>query len=171
MYMHVTKPMDDSAIKRVTAAMFYVNTVLFCASTTLVLYYVFGQEDEHRELTKMGLDTFLKPGVIITMCVSTMAKLWVTTLSGVDFVVGEISSQRNFEVYLETGNDRGEKGYMSRANMTAGEVMGVRERIKQMMGLRNSRLDDLCKANRKTYELEFGENEFNKTNDSISNMT
>ena len=66
----------------------------------------------------------------------------VTTLAGVDFVVGEIASQRDFEVYLESGIDRGDKGLK-----TFG-LHGARERVVQMMEQRNTRLDDMCKANR-----------------------
>jgi hypothetical protein len=68
---------------------------------------------------------------------STFAKYLVTTIAGVDFVVGEITSQRDFEVFLTTGNDRG--GHRVSAL--------TRSKINFLMKERNERLDDLCKAN------------------------
>ncbi len=72
-----------------------------------------------------------------------MTKFWVTTLAGVDFVVGEIASQRDFEIYLETGTDRGETGFMKYKDAYQADS---RQRIKEMMDARNTRLDDLCMA-------------------------
>jgi hypothetical protein len=82
-----------------------------------------------------------------SLVVNTISKFLVTTLAGVDFVVGEIASQRDFEVYLESGIDRGDKRG-GRVFGGGGGKGGARGRVEEMMEQRNARLDDLCKANR-----------------------
>ena len=101
-----------------------------------------------------GIDDFLKdPVTISSLIFTTFGKYLITTIAGVDFMVNEIASQRNFEIYLETGEDRTLRGYMnSHKNILAGP--DGRFRILNMMKQRNERLDDLCKANRKAKTAE-----------------
>ena len=143
MYMNITKPMDDVTVKQVVRKLVSVNITFLLVAVGFILYFAFGQDGEHRGLTTMTVDNLFRPGPLTSIVIGTLAKFWVTTLAGVDFVVGEIASQRDFEVYLESGLDRGERGY----NELEG---GGRERILELLRARNDRLDDLCKANRNT---------------------
>ena len=81
------------------------------------------------------------------MVTATLTKYLVTTLAGVDFVVGEIASQRDFEVFLESGVDRSEQKFLISHQNILEDASG-RGRILEMMEAREMRLDDLCKANR-----------------------
>jgi hypothetical protein len=142
MYMNITKPMDDIAIKSVVRKMIRLNLTLLLIALGMILYFAFGQEGEHRGVTKKAVEEFFLPGQMTSLFLGTISKYLVTTLAGVDFVTGEIASQRDFEVYLESGLDRGEKwGGMFSDNRG-------RQRILEMLEQRNVRLDDLCKANR-----------------------
>jgi hypothetical protein len=153
---HITKPMDDSANKRMMNSMFYLNMVLLGVSGALCMTFAFGQEGEHRALAKRGIDEFLKgPMASTVLVVTTMGKYLLTNLAGVDFMVHEIAAQRDFEVFLETGVDRTRRGFVnSHKNILSGP--DGRFRILSMMKQRTERLDDLCKANRRAIESSAG---------------
>ncbi|GMI36994.1 hypothetical protein TeGR_g15104, partial [Tetraparma gracilis] len=148
MAMHITKPMDDQAIKRVMAAMSNLNLSLMAVAGGLCLFFTFGQDHDHRALAKRGIEAYLKsPMAITNLFVTTLWKYLITTLAGVDFVVREIATQRDFEVFLETGEDRTSRGFEnSHKGMLGGES---KHRIVHMLKQRTARLDDMCKASRK----------------------
>jgi len=107
MVFHITKPMDDSSVRKVVLKMNYAQVLLITVALGLCGFFAFGQEGTHRALTKKGIEEFFTPSATTQLVFSTIAKYLVTTIAGVDFVVGEITSQRDFEVFLQTGQDRG----------------------------------------------------------------
>ena len=54
MALHITKPMDDQANKRMMNYMWYLNLSLMCVSGVLCSYFAFGQDGSHRALAKRG---------------------------------------------------------------------------------------------------------------------
>ena len=75
-----------------------------------------------------------------------MGKWFLTTVAGVDFMIGEIASQREFELYLECG------GVGFEAKRSLFERNGSRERLNLLMRQRDSGLDDLLAISRKQPE-------------------
>jgi len=139
----ITRPMDDASNRRMMNGMAYLNMALLAAAAFLCSYFTFGQDGDHRALAKRGIDEFLSgPGAIFNLFVSTASKYLITTLAGVDFMTNEIAEQREFEKFLQTGNNEGNfnaKGLGSEG----------RFRLLHMQSQRDQRLDDLCFANRK----------------------
>jgi hypothetical protein len=79
MAMHITKPMDDQAIKRVMAAMSNLNLSLMAVAGGLCLFFTFGQDHDHRALAKRGIDAYLKsPMAITNLFVTTLWKYLIT---------------------------------------------------------------------------------------------
>ena len=90
-----------------------------------------------------GIDEYLRaPGAITNLVVTTVGKYLVTTLAGVDFMAHEIAEQREFERFLETGENLG-------YSKTHGLQSEGRFRLLNMLKQKNTRLDDLCQANRR----------------------
>jgi low affinity Fe/Cu permease len=144
MCLHVPKPTDDDKIKFVVQVMSISSSILSLSSLILISYWVFGKEGEHQGLANEAMkDMFSSPLKMTGVLASTIFKWFVTTIAGVDFVVGEIASQRDYEVYLETGTtERGIQGVKASWNMNQED----RLKIKGMMADRNERLDDICKS-------------------------
>ncbi|GMI14344.1 hypothetical protein TrVE_jg11237 [Triparma verrucosa] len=139
----ITKPMDDISNKRMMNAMAYLNMALLTVAAGLCGYFALGQDGDHRALAKKGIDEYLRaPGAVTNLVVTTVGKYLVTTLAGVDFMAHEIAEQREFERFLETGENLG-------YSKTHGLQSEGRFRLLNMLKQKNARLDDLCQANRR----------------------
>ena len=135
----IPKPMDDQGIKKVLRWLSFYSLLLLGSTLGILGYWAFGMS--HRGTALRALRSMLEPRIIASLCCSTMHKWFLTTVAGVDFMLGEIASQREFEKYLETGH---KPGFKSIIRMFATE--GERQRVKSMMAERTSRLDDLCQS-------------------------
>lgn len=144
MCLHVPKPTDDSRILFIVRVMSVASSILSLVSLTMIGYFVFGRKGDHQGIANDVMRNLLNdPSKMVGILAATMFKWFVTTIAGVDFVVGEIAAQRSYEIYLETGStERGVAGIKKVWNMGQEE----RLKIKGMMNDRDERLDDVCRA-------------------------
>lgn len=140
----VAKPMDSASFARVKRALSAWAALKTLVANALLLYFLVGS-GESSQLFPL-LRYLISPASLVAVAFAGAAKWLTTSVAGVDFMIGEIASQREFELYLESGG----VGFAARRSLF--ERNGSRERLNLLMRQRDSGLDDLLAISRKQPE-------------------
>lgn len=146
---HVTSPMDDGQMKQVLGWISLYSSLVTLVAYALLYYYFFHTEDSAGYITRQ-LRALFDARAIASLAMSTLSKYLFTTLAGVDWMIGEVSSQRSFEVFLESGHSvkaqvaiGNAAAAASRDTEAAARVSRRRDNLQKIMADRTARLDDL----------------------------
>ena len=125
--LKVTKPMTDAKVLRVARWIGRYNVFACIVAYCLIAYFILFSE--HKGPIQESIDYLFSARPMIGLLVSTCSKWLYTTVAGVDFMLEEICSQREFDVVQQRES-----------------VVGVRgnNNILALKKERKSRLDELC---------------------------
>lgn len=141
MWKNITKPMDDKKVVEVSR---WIER--WALLTNLIAYACLGYflfVSKYNGYFVQQLRDFFSSEACFVLVVSSAAKFLCTTLAGVDFMIGEIVSQRRFETYLEYGGQ--DAIQWSREYF---DSKGERDNVQKLMKDRNQRLDELVLVSR-----------------------